>query len=116
MMDRKAVVLDYLEKCNTYAQASIKRKLERGEADETKSWESYMQFNDHAIEEISNGTLDHWFSPPPSENMSNAHRIDVDNIEHAQRAGWLSGLLPAHQQYPACQTTKQAKRLPLLSG
>ena len=92
-MDRKATVVDYLEKCNAYAQASIARKMERGEVDETESWKSYVEFNEHAIEEISNGTLDHWFSPPPSQNMSDARRIDADSLEHAERAGWLSGLL-----------------------
>ena len=92
-MDRKATVVDYLEKCNAYAQASIARKMERGEVDETESWKSYVEFNEHAIEEISNGTLDHWFFPPPSQNMSDARRIDADSLEHAERAGWLSGLL-----------------------
>ena len=57
-MDRKGVVLDYLERCNTYAEESIVRKTERGEALETESWKSYIEFNNHAIEEINNGTLD----------------------------------------------------------
>lgn len=92
-MDRKAVVLDYLKRCNTYAEKSIARKNERGEEHLTGSWKSYIEFNDHAIEEIRNGTLDHWFTPLPVTNMSDAKRMDVDEIEHAQRAGWLSGLL-----------------------
>ncbi len=92
-MDRKAVVLEYLKRCNTYAQESITRKRERGEEQLTESWKSYIDFNDHAIEEIKNGTLDHWFTPLPTTNMSAAKRMDVDEIEHAQRAGWLSGLL-----------------------
>ena len=92
-MDRKGVVLDYLERCNTYAEESIVRKTERGEALETESWKSYIEFNNHAIEEINNGTLDHWFTPLPTKGMGDAHRIDVEELEHAQRAGWLSGLL-----------------------
>ena len=92
-MDRKAVVLEYLKRCNSYAEASIARKRERGEEQQTDSWKSYIEFNDHAIEEIKNGTLDHWFTPLPTTNMVDAKRMDVNEIEHAQRAGWLSGLL-----------------------
>ena len=92
-MDRKAVVLEYLNRCNSYAEASIARKRERGEEQQTDSWKSYIEFNDHAIEEIKNGTLDHWFTPLPTTNMVDAKRMDVNEIEHAQRAGWLSGLL-----------------------
>ena len=92
-MDRKQVVLDYLTRCNAYAMDSIARKTERGEKEQTASWESYIQFNDHAIEEIKNGTLDNWFTPLPTKSMEGARRIDVDELEHAQRAGWLSGLL-----------------------
>ena len=85
-MDRKAVVLDYLKKCNSYAEKSIARKLERGEEEETSSWKSYIEFNNHAIEEIQNGTLNKWFSPMPTTNMDQARRIDAESIEHAQRA------------------------------
>jgi flavin reductase (DIM6/NTAB) family NADH-FMN oxidoreductase RutF len=92
-MDRKAIVLDYLRKCNAYAEKSIARKQDRGEVEQTSSWESYIEFNNHAIEEIQNGTLNSWFSPMPTSNMEHAKRTDVDSIEHAQRAGWLSGLL-----------------------
>jgi len=56
-MDRKAIVLDYLRKCNAYAEKSIARKQDRGEVEQTSSWESYIEFNNHAIEEIQNGTL-----------------------------------------------------------
>ena len=92
-VDRKEIVLDYLQRCNTYAEDSIARKTERGEKEQTESWKSYVQFNEHAIEEIKNGTLDHWFTPLPTKNMEGAKRIAVDELEHAQRAGWLSGLL-----------------------
>tara|TARA_B110000444_G_scaffold64237_1_gene60146 strand:- start:1504 stop:2325 length:822 start_codon:yes stop_codon:yes gene_type:complete len=92
-MDRKEIVLDYLNRCNTYAKESIARKTERGEKEQTGSWKSYVQFNDHAIEEIKNGTLDNWFTPLPTKSMEGAQRIDVNEMEHAHRAGWLSGLL-----------------------
>ena len=92
-MDRKGIVLDYLKRCNAYAEDSIARKTERDEYDQTVSWKSYIEFNNHAIEEIKNGSLDHWFTPLPTKGMEDAQRIDVDELEHAQRAGWLSGLL-----------------------
>ena len=70
--------------------------MERGEVDETESWKSYVEFNEHAIEEIGNGTLDHWFSPPPSQNMSDARRIDADSLEHAEqcKVGFRSAFSP----------------------
>ncbi|MCH1422769.1 MAG: flavin reductase family protein [Candidatus Poseidoniaceae archaeon] len=92
-MDRKAIVLDYLRKCNAYAEKSISRKQERGESEQTSPWTSYIEFNEHAIEEINNGTLNHWFTPMPTSNLENAKRLEVESIEHAERAGWLSGLL-----------------------
>ena len=92
-MDRKRIVLDYLKRCNSYAEDSVTRKTERGEEQQTESWKSYIQFNTHAIEEIKNGTLDNWFTPLPTKTMEGAQRIDVNELEHAHRAGWLSGLL-----------------------
>jgi len=74
-MDRKAIVLDYLRKCNAYAEKSIARKQNRGETEQTSSWESYIEFNNHAIEEIQNGTLNSWFSPMPTSNMEHAANI-----------------------------------------
>ncbi|MBT5844230.1 MAG: hypothetical protein HOH79_04510 [Euryarchaeota archaeon] len=92
-MDRKGAVLDYLKRCNAYAEDSIIRKTERGEFEQTEPWKSYIEFNDHAILEINEGKLDHWFTPHPTKGMEDARRIDVEKLEHAQRAGWLSGLL-----------------------
>lgn len=92
-MDEKAVIVNYLRKCNTYAEASIQRKEKRGELDEVSAWKSYIAFNDHAIEELGNGKLDAWFTPAPTQTMSNAYRMVADEIDHPVRAGWLSGLL-----------------------
>ena len=92
-VDEKAVIVNYLRKCNTYAEASIQRKEERGELDEVSAWKSYIAFNEHAIEELGNGKLDAWFTPAPTQTMSNAYRMEVDEIDHPVRAGWLSGLL-----------------------
>lgn len=92
-MDEKAVIVNYLRKCNTYAEASIQRKEDRGELEEISAWKSYIAFNDHAIEELGNGKLDAWFTPAPTQSMAEAYRIEADEIDHPVRAGWLSGLL-----------------------
>ena len=92
-MDRKGIVVDYLRKCNTYAEASIQRKESRGDGEDTQAWRSYIEFNEHAIEELGNGKLDSWFSPLPNATMDDARRLDADALEHPIRAGWLSGLL-----------------------
>ena len=60
-MDEQSIVTAFLERCNTYAKASIARKKERGENKEIPRWEAYVEFNQHAIEEIADGTLDRWF-------------------------------------------------------
>ena len=41
-MDEKGVIVDYLKKCNAYAEASIARKIERGEDAELDAWRSYI--------------------------------------------------------------------------
>lgn len=92
-MDEKGVIVDYLKKCNTYAEASIARKIERGEDAELDAWRSYIMFNEHAIEELGNGKLDAWFTPAPTHSLSDARRLDADELDHAVRAGWLSGIL-----------------------
>lgn len=92
-MDRKAVVVEFLERCNTYAEDSIQRKQKRGEESDLDSWNSYIEFNQHAIDEIHNGKLDRWFTPLPTTGMHAARRLEVDELEHSVRAGWLSGLL-----------------------
>ena len=58
MSDERGVVASFLKKCNVYAEASIERKRERGELDDIPKWEAYIEFNQHALEEIANGTLD----------------------------------------------------------
>lgn len=92
-MDRKGIVVDYLHKCNAYAKASIDRKKAREALEDISQWESYIAFNEHAIEELGNGKLDSWFTPAPNQSMANARRLDADELEHPLRAGWLSGLL-----------------------
>ena len=45
----------------TYADDSIKRKRDRGDSEEEiVKWETYRDFTEHAVMEVSNGELDEW--------------------------------------------------------
>ena len=58
---RREVVQLFLERCVTYANASIERKMERGdEKSEIDKWIAYRDFTEHAIKEIEAGDLDAW--------------------------------------------------------
>ncbi len=91
-MDEQTIVTEFLKRCNTYAKASIDRKKERGEHEDVTRWESYVEFNQHAIDEIADGTLDRWFAQPP-ENMPPLHRLEVDEMTHLDRSIWLNSVL-----------------------
>ena len=75
MTDERTAVAAFLRKCNEYAKASIERKQARGELAEIPRWEAYIEYNQHALEEIANDTLDPWFQPtashqpPPTINI-----------------------------------------------
>ena len=89
MKDERRIVAEFLQRCNTYAKASIERKQERGEVDEIPRWQAYIEFNEHALEEIANGTLDRWFTQHENGNQEPLHRLDIDAMEHFHRSTWL---------------------------
>ena len=70
--DKKAVVADYLRRCNRYAESQLARyRQELGAADGAAAlaiqdkighWTAYRAFNDHALGEIGRGELDDWFA------------------------------------------------------
>ena len=93
MKDERGVVAAFLRRCNTYAKASIERKQERGDLDEIPRWQAYIEFNEHALEEIANGTLDRWFTQQGEEATAPLHRLDVEAMEHVERSTWLSNVL-----------------------
>ena len=92
MTDERTAVAAFLRKCNEYAKASIERKQARGELDEISRWEAYIEFNEHALEEIANGTLDRWFQPTTSHQPP-LLRLDVNAMEHVERSTWLNSVL-----------------------
>lgn len=85
MTNERTTVATFLRKCNEYARASIERKIAREEPDEIARWEAYIEFNEHALEEIANGTLDRWFTDAP-EHIPPIHRMDASTMEHVERS------------------------------
>ena len=93
MSEHRQVVIDFLNKCNVYAQASIERKKERRELQDIAAWESYIEFNTHAIGELEEGKLDDWFASPQAPNLPPIYRLDIASMEHAERSTWLNNIL-----------------------
>ncbi len=70
--DKKAVVADFLNRCNHYAEgqlAKYRRELTTADAgaalaiqDKIGHWTAYRAFNEHALGEIDRGELDDWFA------------------------------------------------------
>jgi hypothetical protein len=70
--DKKAVVADFLQRCNRYAEeqlAKYRRALVDANGadalaiqDKIGHWTAYRAFNEHALGEIDRGELDDWFA------------------------------------------------------
>ena len=111
MTDERAIVAEFLRKCNAYAHASIARKQERGDLEEVSKWEAYIEFNQHALDEIANGTLDKWFEESDQGNTSPAlHRLDVETMEHVERSTWLNNVLSPRPVVVAGTVNEQGER------
>ena len=69
---KKAVVADFLTRCNRYADGQLDKyraqlaALSGSEAlavqDKIGHWTSYRAFNEHALAELARGELDDWFA------------------------------------------------------
>jgi hypothetical protein len=69
---KKAVVADFLAKCNRYADGQLaKYRVELAAAsgsealalqDKIGHWTAYRAFNEHALAELARGELDDWFA------------------------------------------------------
>ena len=69
---KKAVVADFLVKCNRYAESQLERY--RGQLtgtsgaealaiqDKIGHWTAYRAFNEHALGELAGRELDDWFT------------------------------------------------------
>ena len=101
----KDAVCDFLRRCVLYADSSINRKKDRDEEiTEIERWTAYRDFTAYALSEVERGELDDWFESDgeaerkrPSfigEPMNKDYRnVDVDTLEHPERAAWLSALV-----------------------
>jgi hypothetical protein len=69
---KKAVVADFLARCNRYADGQLEKyraqltALSGHEAlavqDKIGHWTAYRAFNEHALAELARGELDDWFA------------------------------------------------------
>ncbi len=53
----------FVTRCRAWAVDELARRTAAGRP--TQEWESYLRFTDHTLRELEDGTLDHWFVPPP---------------------------------------------------
>jgi hypothetical protein len=69
---KKAVVAEFLARCNAYADGQLHKYREQLAAtpasealalqDKIGHWTAYRAFNEHALAELTRGELDHWFT------------------------------------------------------
>jgi hypothetical protein len=69
---KKAVVADFLARCNRYAEGQLDKyrvllaAASGSEAlavqDKIGHWTAYRAFNEHALAELARGELDDWFT------------------------------------------------------
>ena len=69
---KKAVVADFLARCNRYAEGELQKyraQLAAASTDEALAvqdkighWTAYRAFNEHALAELARGDLDDWFT------------------------------------------------------
>jgi hypothetical protein len=69
--DKKAVVVDFLGKCNEYANGKLAEYAAElptatgweslAIQDRISHWTAYRTFNDHTLEELAGAELDDWF-------------------------------------------------------
>ena len=58
---RRKLVEAFLQRCVTYANASIERRQQRGDdGAEIAKWVAYRDFTEHAVGEVASGDLDSW--------------------------------------------------------
>ena len=58
---RRKLVEAFLQRCVTYANASIERRQQRGDDEaEIYRWVAYRDFTEHAVKEVASGDLDSW--------------------------------------------------------
>jgi hypothetical protein len=69
--EKKRLIADFLTRCNDYADAKIAEYVDLAprlhgsdalqNSDKINHWHAYKAFNEHALRELADTTLDHWF-------------------------------------------------------
>lgn len=73
--EQKRIVARFLEQCNVYADDKLADYAARvatadadtaaGMRDKIGRWQTYKEFNEHALDELATDRLDDWFVAPP---------------------------------------------------
>jgi len=126
VVDERQAVKGFLSLCVRYAEDSISRKEERlGTSEERDddlsdlvAWKSYRDFTAHAILEIDNGLLEHWFEhlqedddwrPTPDSTPHKASSDGEQSETGVVRDGGLSpseftSIASAGMEFDECRT------------
>ena len=106
MADPRAIVIDFLQRCVDYSEASITRKKERGDEEDIPRWQAYMDFTCHAIKEIEAGELDAWFTAPVVIDQDRVE-FDPSELKHLDRARLIDGLVGPRPVFVASTRNEQ---------
>ncbi|MGY8644850.1 MAG: flavin reductase family protein [Candidatus Poseidoniales archaeon] len=99
---RREIVSRFLRRCVTYADASINRKILRGEDQkDISNWENYRQFTSFSASEVESGELDTWledggYESEPTNNISldgENIKSNLEDLSHDERRNWLASLM-----------------------
>jgi predicted DNA binding CopG/RHH family protein len=69
LTDKKQIITEFLQQCNDYSDAMLKKYEQQLTDEETKEsasqkihdWNVYKGFNEYAIKELNRTDLDGWF-------------------------------------------------------
>ena len=59
---QKQIVIRFLQQANDYADHKIKEYQSMQQETKKITWQSYKEFNEHAIRELAGEKLNHWFT------------------------------------------------------
>ena len=93
IVNKQDIVAEFLNKCIDYAEQSIIRKQQRDEHELIPAWRTYIQFTQHALDEVKSGKLDPWFDRDEKANLSSGKCFDIMDFDHKTRSAWLAGII-----------------------
>ena len=79
--ERRELIETFLRRCVTYADASIERKIKRGDDGEIiAKWQAYRDFTEHAAEEVASGDLDTWLEDNQTSESGSCLHIAIPKL------------------------------------